>query len=201
MLRFRAAPLAPPPAHSRSWPGAIPRLLQPQNPSSARWAPLTYSVRRVAGQLCKLANLTLVAVTLGAVAEALTLVKAGGGDPGAAREVLLGGFSRSRILEVQGERMIRRDFAPGGQIKNQIKDLDTILATAERFGVSMPLTSRIRELFVALRETHGETLDHSAIILQIEKMMHPATTPIQETHPPSPDTRQLLRINERFHPS
>jgi 2-hydroxy-3-oxopropionate reductase len=131
------------------------------------------------GQLCKLANLTLVAVTLGAVAEALTLVKAGGGDPASAREVLLGGFSHSRILEVQGERMIRRDFAPGGQIKNQIKDLDTILATAERFGVSMPLTSRTRELFTALRETHGETLDHSAIILQIEQIMQPATAPIE----------------------
>jgi 2-hydroxy-3-oxopropionate reductase len=126
------------------------------------------------GQLCKLANLTLVAVTLGAVAEALTLIKAGGGDPAAARKVLLGGFSQSRILEVQGERMIRRDFAPGGRIKSQIKDLDTILATAARFGVSMPLTSRTRELFVALRETHGETLDHSAIILQIEKLMQPA---------------------------
>jgi 2-hydroxy-3-oxopropionate reductase len=125
------------------------------------------------GQLCKLANLTLVAVTVGAVAEALTLVKAGGGDPAAAREVLLGGFSQSRILEVQGERMIRRDFTPGGHIKNQIKDLDTILATAARHGVSMPLTARIRELFVALRDTHGENLDHSAIILQIEKMMQP----------------------------
>jgi len=125
------------------------------------------------GQLCKLANLTLVAVTVGAVAEALTLVKAGGGDPAAAREVLLGGFSQSRILEVQGERMIRRNFVPGGHIKNQIKDLDTILATAARYGVPMPLTSRICELFVALRDTHGESLDHSAIILQIEKMMQP----------------------------
>jgi 2-hydroxy-3-oxopropionate reductase len=125
------------------------------------------------GQLCKLANLTLVAVTVGAVAEALTLVKAGGGDPAAARKVLLGGFSQSRILEVQGERMIRRDFAPGGQIKNQIKDLDTILATAARHGVFMPLTSRIRELFVDLSSTHGQSLDHSAIILQIEKMMRP----------------------------
>ena len=125
------------------------------------------------GQLCKLANLTLVAVTVGAVAEALTLVKAGGGDPAAARKVLLGGFSQSRILEVQGERMIRRDFAPGGHIKNQIKDLDTILATAAHYGVSMPLTASIRELFVALRHTHGEKLDHSAIILQIEKMMQP----------------------------
>jgi len=67
--------------------------------------------------------------------------------------------------------MIRRNFAPGGRIKNQIKDLDTILATAARYDVSMPLTSRIRELFVALRDTHGEDLDHSAIILQIEKMM------------------------------
>lgn len=125
------------------------------------------------GQLCKLANLTLVGVTVGAVAEALTLVKAGGGDPAAARKVLLGGFSQSRILEVQGERMIRRDFAPGGHIKNQIKDLDTILATAAHYGVSMPLTARIRELFVTLRHTHGEKLDHSAIILQIEKMMQP----------------------------
>lgn len=122
-------------------------------------------------QLCKLANLTLVAVTVGAVAEALSWSKPAAAILPAAREVLLGGFSQSRILEVQGERMIRRNFAPGGHIENQIKDLDTILATAARCGVSIPLTSRIRELFVALRDTHGENLDHSAVILQIEKMM------------------------------
>lgn len=125
-------------------------------------------------QLCKLANLTLVAVTIGAVAEALTLVKAGGGDPAAARNVLLGGFSASRILEVHGERMIRRTFTPGGRIKSQLKDLDTILATAAKYGVQMPLTAKTRELFQSLRETHGEDLDHSALILQIEKMMTPA---------------------------
>jgi 2-hydroxy-3-oxopropionate reductase len=122
------------------------------------------------GQLCKLANLTLVAITIGAVAEALTLVRSGGGDPSHARDVLLGGFSQSRILEVHGQRMIDRDFKPGGRIKNQIKDLDTILETASSYGVAMPLTAKVRDLFGSLQASHGEDLDHSALILQIEAM-------------------------------
>ena len=122
------------------------------------------------GQFCKLANLTLVAVTIGAVAEALTLARAGGADPAVVREILLGGFSQSRILEVHGERMIRRNFTPGGRIKNQLKDLDTILAVAATHGVQMPLTTRTRELFAALRDRHGDELDHSALVLQIEAM-------------------------------
>ena len=131
------------------------------------------------GQLCKLANLTIVAVTIGAVAEALTLVQAGGGDLSRVREVLLGGFSQSRILELHGKRMIDRTFEPGGRIKNQLKDLATIFETAARYGIEMPLTWKVCDLFRQLRASHGEELDHSALILQIEAMRSPvaATVP------------------------
>jgi 2-hydroxy-3-oxopropionate reductase len=122
------------------------------------------------GQLCKLANLTIVAVTIGAVGEALTLVRAAGGHLVRVREVLLGGFSQSRILELHGQRMIDRVFEPGGRIKSQLKDLRTILETAADYGVAMPLTTAVHDLFLALRQSLGDDLDHSALILQIEAL-------------------------------
>ena len=122
------------------------------------------------GQLCKLVNQCIVAVTIGAVAEGLTLAKAGGADPAQVRQAILGGFCQSRILELHGRRMIERDFKPGGLIKNQIKDLDAALQTAQRVGVTLPLTQRVRELFVDLASSGNgnEMLDHSALILRLE---------------------------------
>jgi 2-hydroxy-3-oxopropionate reductase len=122
------------------------------------------------GQLCKLANLAIVAITIGAVAEALTLIKSCGGQSSRAHEVLLGGFSQSRVLEIHGQRMIDRNFEPGGRIKNQLKDLNTILETAQLNGVEMPLTNEVRNLFRSLQASRGDDLDHSALILQIEAM-------------------------------
>lgn len=84
------------------------------------------------GQLCKLVNQCIVAVTIGAVAEGLLLAEAGGADPAQVRKAILGGFCQSRILELHGQRMIERNFVPGGLIKNQIKDLDAALEVANR---------------------------------------------------------------------
>jgi 2-hydroxy-3-oxopropionate reductase len=120
------------------------------------------------GQLCKLVNQCIVAVTIGAVAEGLTLAKAGGADAAQVRKAISCGFCESRILALHGQRMIDRNFVPGGFIKNQIKDLKAALEVAAKLGLQLPLTNRVCELFVALAETGKEELDHSALILQIE---------------------------------
>jgi 2-hydroxy-3-oxopropionate reductase len=122
------------------------------------------------GQLCQLVNQCIVAVTIGAVAEGLTLAKMGGADPVQVRQAIMGGFCQSRILELHGQRMIDRNFVPGGFIKNQLKDLNAAHKVAGDLEVRLPLTERVRELFSLLAETGKEELDHSALILQIEAM-------------------------------
>jgi 2-hydroxy-3-oxopropionate reductase len=127
-----------------------------------------------AGQLAKLANQTIVAVTIGAVSEALLLAAAGGADPAAVRDAIRGGFAESRILELHGKRMIDRNFKPGGLVHIQVKDLDTILATAAEEGLTLPLVNDVRQRFVALRDDlGGAELDHSALLLQLEHMNKP----------------------------
>jgi 2-hydroxy-3-oxopropionate reductase len=109
-------------------------------------------------------------VTIGAVAEGLLLAEAGGADPAQVRKAILGGFCQSRILELHGQRMIERNFTPGGLIKNQVKDLDAALEVANRLGVTLPLTQQVRQLFVDLAESGKEMLDHSALILRLEAL-------------------------------
>ena len=121
------------------------------------------------GQLCKLANQLIVAVTIGAVSEALVLAERGGADPAAVREALRGGFADSRILTEHGKRMIARDFVPGGTVRNQIKDLDAAIALASSIGVELPLLNRVHQLFNQLRSNGGGDLDHSALFLEIER--------------------------------
>jgi 2-hydroxy-3-oxopropionate reductase len=120
------------------------------------------------GQLCKLVNQAIVAVTIGAVSEGLLLAAKGGVDPARVREAIMGGFCQSRILELHGQRMIDRNFAPGGMVKNQIKDLDAVLEVAVRLGLTLPLTLRVRGLFADLAASGGELYDHSALYLQLE---------------------------------
>ena len=122
------------------------------------------------GQLCKLVNQCIVAVTIGAVAEGLLLAKAGGADPAQVRKAILGGFCQSRILEEHGKRMIDRDFQPGGMVKMQLKDLDAAVETAQRLGVPLPLTNRVRQLFAELVDAGCGNLDHSALMLRLEAM-------------------------------
>jgi len=122
------------------------------------------------GQLAKLCNQTIVAVTIGAVAEALLLAKAGGADPAQVREALSGGYADSLILKVHGQRMIARTFEPGGPSRLQLKDLHNILAAAERAGLRLPLASHVTALYEALVQHGGAELDHSALLLEIERM-------------------------------
>jgi 2-hydroxy-3-oxopropionate reductase len=122
------------------------------------------------GQLCKLVNQAIVAISIGAVSEGLLLAAKGGADPAKVREAIMGGFCQSRILELHGQRIIDRNFAPGGTVKNQIKDLNAVLEVAGRLGLELPLTSRVRELFVDHANAGGEMNDHSALYLQLEAM-------------------------------
>lgn len=116
-----------------------------------------------AGQISKLANQVIVGVTLGAVAEALTLAARAGADPAAVRTALTGGFADSRILQEHGARMLAGDFVPGGTVKNQIKDLKTALALAAERNLDLPLLEATRMQFQAIADTLGDQLDHSAI--------------------------------------
>ncbi len=122
------------------------------------------------GQLCKLVNQAIVAISIGAVSEGLLLAARGGANPAKVREAIMGGFCQSRILELHGQRIIDRNFAPGGTVKNQIKDLNAVLEVASRLGLELPLTSRVRALFVDHANAGGELNDHSALYLQLEAM-------------------------------
>ena len=123
-----------------------------------------------AGQLAKLCNQTIVAVTIGVVAEAVMLAQKGGADADAIREALKGGFADSTILQQHGGRMTARDFDPGGLSKFQLKDLDNALGEAGGLGLALPLTEQVRERFATLvHEMDGADLDHSALYLELER--------------------------------
>lgn len=135
------------------------------------------------GQLAKLANQAIVAVTIGAVAEALLLASAGGADPAAVREAIMGGFAESCVLSVHGKRMILRDFIPGGPADHQVKDCETIVATAKAFGLTLPFAEKALELFQELVAHGGARLDHSALLLELERMNGKKLGPGPETLP------------------
>lgn len=120
------------------------------------------------GQIAKLCNQLIVGATINIVAEALLLAQAGGADPAAMRTAIRGGFAESRILEVHGQRMLDRNFVPGGQAKTQLKDLDNILNAAEVAGIHLPVTSLVSEHFRSLVTTHP-TADHSAVLIDLEQ--------------------------------
>jgi len=123
-----------------------------------------------AGQVCKLANQQIVAITIGAIAEAMVLVEKGGASREAFRTAIRGGFAESRILELHGGRMIRRDFEPGGASSNQLKDLNAVAALAEALSLRLPLTEMVREAFDSFVAEGGGGQDHSALLLHLEKL-------------------------------
>ncbi len=123
-----------------------------------------------AGQICKIANQIIVALTIEAVGEALLLVSKSGVDPEKVRQALMGGFANSRVLEVHGERMISRRFDPGFRIELQQKDLDIVLDSASALGISLPNTATTRELYNACMAHGGAKWDNSAIVKMLEKL-------------------------------
>ncbi|MBC5784216.1 NAD(P)-dependent oxidoreductase [Ramlibacter sp. USB13] len=120
-----------------------------------------------AGELAKLANQMIVGITIGAVAEALLLCAKGGADMAKVREAITGGFADSRILQLHGQRMVERDFAPRAKIAVQLKDMRNALATAEEVGFDAPITGLFERLYAQAAE-HGLTdLDHSGLFVEL----------------------------------
>ena len=123
------------------------------------------------GQTAKVANQIIVALTIEAVGEALLFASKAGADPAKVREALLGGFAQSRILEVHGERMIKRTFDPGFRIRHQQKDLNNALSAARQLGLSLPGSALVQELYNSVSaQKGGADRDHSALVTAIERM-------------------------------
>jgi 2-hydroxy-3-oxopropionate reductase len=120
------------------------------------------------GQLAKLCNQLIVGGTLNLVAEALLLAQAGGADPVAVRQALRGGFADSKILNVHGQRMLERNFVPGGQVKSQCKDMENILAAAHQAGLKLPLAELVTGIYRRLLPDYPHA-DHSAALLDLEQ--------------------------------
>jgi 2-hydroxy-3-oxopropionate reductase len=130
------------------------------------------------GQVCKVANQIIVALNIAAVGEALVFASKAGADPAKVRAALMGGFASSRILEVHGERMIKRSFAPGFRIALHQKDLNLALQGARSLGVALPQTAGAAQLMNACAALgHGQE-DHSALVRALEAMAQ---------HPVAPD--------------
>lgn len=121
------------------------------------------------GQVAKLCNQLIVGGTLNIVAEALLLAQAAGADPHAVRAAIRGGFAESRILEVHGQRMLDRNFVPGGQVKSQLKDLHNVLAAAAHAGVVLPVTALVTQHFQDIAPDYPNA-DQSAALLAVEKL-------------------------------
>ncbi len=123
-----------------------------------------------AGQTCKVANQIIVALNIEAVGEALLFAAKMGADPAKVRQALMGGFAASRILEVHGERMVKRTFQPGFRIELHQKDLNLALSSARAIGLSLPNTATAQELFNACAAHGGAAWDHSAMVRALETL-------------------------------
>ncbi|MDQ2963525.1 MAG: 2-hydroxy-3-oxopropionate reductase [Pseudomonadota bacterium] len=122
------------------------------------------------GQTTKVANQIIVALTIEAVGEALLYAAKAGADPAKVRQALMGGFASSRILEVHGERMVKRTFDPGFRIELHQKDLNLALSTGRQLGVALPNTATCQELFNVCAAHGGSAWDHSAMVRALENM-------------------------------
>ena len=120
------------------------------------------------GQTTKVANQIVVALTIEAIGEALLFAAKAGADPARVRQALMGGFAASRILEVHGERMVKRTFNPGFRIELHQKDLNLALSSARQIGLSLPNTATAQELFNACAANGHGKLDHSAMVKALE---------------------------------
>ncbi|MFZ2296101.1 MAG: 2-hydroxy-3-oxopropionate reductase [Polaromonas sp.] len=122
------------------------------------------------GQTCKVANQIIVALNIAAVGEALLFASKAGADPAKVRQALMGGFAASRILEVHGERMIKRTFSPGFRIGLHQKDLSLALAGARTLGVALPQTAGAAQLMQVCAANGMQDQDHSALVRALELM-------------------------------
>jgi 2-hydroxy-3-oxopropionate reductase len=121
-----------------------------------------------AGQTCKVANQIIVALNIQAVAEALVFAAKAGADPQKVRAALMGGFASSRVLEIHGERMVKRTFDPGFRIRLHQKDLNLALSAARELGLALPNTASAQQMFSSCVAWGAGELDHSALVRAIE---------------------------------
>jgi 2-hydroxy-3-oxopropionate reductase len=129
----------------------------------------TYVGSHGAGQLAKLANQMIVGITIGAVAEALLLCEKGGADMARVKQAISGGFADSRILQVHGQRMVERDFAPRARMTVQLKDMRNALATAEEIDFDAPVTQLFEKLYSAGVEHGLQNLDHAGLFVELAR--------------------------------
>src|SRR6266403_2505841 len=124
------------------------------------------------GQTTKVANQIIVALTIEAISEALVFAAKAGADPANVRRALMGGFASSRILEVHGERMVKRNFEPGFRIELHQKDLNLALEGARALGLSLPSTAVAQQLFSSCTAHGGKAWDHSGMVRALELLAH-----------------------------
>ena len=122
------------------------------------------------GQTCKVANQIVVALTINAVAEGLLFASRAGADAGKVRQALMGGLATSRILDILGERMIKRTFDPGFRVALHQKDLNLALGAAKQLGLALPATANAQQLFSVCVANGGAAWDHSGMVRALEKM-------------------------------
>jgi 2-hydroxy-3-oxopropionate reductase len=123
-----------------------------------------------AGQIVKACNQIVVALVIEAVSEALVLGSKAGVDPAKILQVLGGGLAANRVMELRGASMLAHDFTPGGRVRFHHKDLGFALETARRFGVSLPATALVDQMFAALEVKGRGDLDHSALLTYVEDL-------------------------------
>ena len=122
------------------------------------------------GQVAKLANQTIVGISIGAVSEALILAEAAGADPKAVREIMLHGFAGGPILKNHGLRILTKNFKPGGKASTQLKDMNNIIATAKKYKLNLPIAKKVQELYARTVKSGRANLDHSALYLFIKAL-------------------------------
>ena len=129
----------------------------------------TYLGKTGSGQIAKLANQTIVGITIGAVAEAIIMAEAAGVDAKTLRQAIKNGFAGSKILEIHGQRMINKNFQAGGKCSTQLKDMNNIIETAKNYNVDLPISKTIKKLYkLTVAKGHAD-LDHSALYLLLKK--------------------------------
>ena len=122
------------------------------------------------GQVSKLANQIIVGLTIGAVAEAVTLCEKAGADPNKMIKALSGGWADSKVLQTHGKRMINKDFTPKGRTSVHLKDMNNILECANNYNTHLPISTLVKEMYKSLVDNgHGET-DHSSLYKEIERI-------------------------------
>lgn len=146
-----------------------------------------------AGQLAKLGSQIVLGAALGAIAEALLLASAGGANPAQVKRAWTGGFADSKVLQIHGQRMLDRDFVPGGHTRTHLKDLEAALGAAEEHRLDLPVATLARTLLAALCAQGLGDYDNSALVLELEQRNRPHRLTPAPDRVPAPATERAKR--------